>query len=81
MVRLLFRDPTKQLYVREIARASNLSLGTVQQELAKLGAVDLVKSRTDGYHGFFRANRAHQKFADLQHIALRGTPARAFISK
>jgi hypothetical protein len=33
--RRLFSDPTREFYVRELARLTTFALGTVQQELAK----------------------------------------------
>ncbi|MEY2507474.1 MAG: hypothetical protein QOH01_1803, partial [Verrucomicrobiota bacterium] len=40
----------QELYVRELARLSFLSLQTVQDELAKLEAANLISSRSNGYH-------------------------------
>jgi DNA-binding transcriptional ArsR family regulator len=56
VLRLLFTNPGQELYVRELARLSFLSLQTVQDELAKLEAADLIASRSNGYHRFYRAN-------------------------
>jgi len=42
--------------VRALARLSFLSLQTVQDELAKLTAADLIISRSNGYQRFYRAN-------------------------
>lgn len=41
ILQLLFTNPGQELYVRELARLSYLSLQTVQDELAKLDAADL----------------------------------------
>jgi len=70
ILRLLLTNKDQELYVRELARLSFLSLRTVQDELAKLRAARLVLSRTNGYHRFYRANRRHTlpKFAtDCHH--------------
>src|ERR1700736_3562409 len=66
--RLLFASPQKQRYVRELMRMSGLTLSTVQDELRKLSAVQLVTSWSNRYHRFYRANRDHSLFADLVHI-------------
>jgi DNA-binding transcriptional MocR family regulator len=50
ILRLLFTNPRTELYVRELARLSRLSLQTVQDELAKLEAARLIVSRSNGYH-------------------------------
>jgi DNA-binding MarR family transcriptional regulator len=49
VLRLLFTNPKQELYVRELARLSYLSLQTVQDELAKLEAAELISSRSNGY--------------------------------
>ena len=53
-------DTRREMYVREIARTSDLALRTVQRELAVLRKIGVVTSRTNGYHLFFRANRDHR---------------------
>ena len=49
IVRLLFFDPARELYVRELARESTLALRTVQKELARLSAIKPVLSRSNGF--------------------------------
>ncbi len=68
ILRLLFKTPTKQLYVRELMGRSGLALRTVQDELAKLSALKLVISWSNGYHRFYRANRNHPLFLELRRI-------------
>jgi predicted transcriptional regulator len=82
VLRLLFTD-TEELYVRELARLSFLSLQTVQDELAKLETSDLISSRSNGYHRFYRANPKHPLYATLRKMVIEGasqphraTPAR-----
>jgi len=60
-----------RLYVREIARWSDLALRTVQRELAILIKIGLVTSRTNGYRVFYRANRNHVLFAPLQQLVFK----------
>jgi len=83
VLQLLFTNPGQELYVRELARLSFLSLQTVQDELAKLEAADLISSRSNGYHRFYRANPNHPLYATLRRMVTRGvlhpepaTPAR-----
>jgi DNA-binding MarR family transcriptional regulator len=64
------RTPGQEPYVRELARLAFLSLQTVQAELAKLEAADLVSSRSNGYQRFYRANPKHplyRTFAEARH--------------
>ena len=53
MFRLFFAAPKTQLYVRELACMSGLALRTVQEELAKLSALGLITSWSNGYHRFY----------------------------
>ncbi len=45
MLRLLFAEPTRELHLREL---SGLTIGTVQQEVARLKKADLLQARRDG---------------------------------
>jgi predicted transcriptional regulator len=71
ILRALFIDTRKEMYVREIARTADLALRTVQCELAILKKIGLVVSRSNGYHVFYRANRDHILFLPLQKLATR----------
>ena len=68
VLRSLFHHTQREMYVREIARWSELALRTVQRELATLIKIGLVTSRTNGYHVFYRANRDHVFFAPLHQL-------------
>jgi DNA-binding transcriptional ArsR family regulator len=72
VLRLLFTNPKQELYVRELARLSFLSLQTVQDELAKLDAAQLISSRSNGYHRFYRANPRHPLYGTLRNLIVRG---------
>ena len=72
ILRLLFTNPGQELYVRELARLSFLSLQTVQDELAKLEAADLIASRSNGYHRFYHANPKHPLYATLRRMVIKG---------
>lgn len=71
VLQLLFTNPSQELYVRELARLSFLSLQTVQDELAKLEAANLIVSRSNGYHRFYRANGRHPLYGTLRRLVLR----------
>lgn len=75
IMRPLFTNARAELYVRELARLSDLSLQTVQDELAKLGAARLITSRSNGYHRFYRADSKHPLLCDVaQTCRPRGNP-------
>lgn len=70
---MLFTNPKEELYVREVARLSFLSLQTVQDELAKLDAAELISSRSIGYHCFYRVKPRHPLYGTLRNLIVRGT--------
>lgn len=69
IIRLLFADPGKELHLRELARLSDLAVRTLQNELAKLAAEELLLSRRDGNRLYFRANPAHPIYPELRSLA------------
>jgi hypothetical protein len=71
VLRLLFTNPKQELYVRELARLSFLSLQTVQDELAKLEAAQLISSRSTGYHRFYRVNPQYPLYPTLRNLIVR----------
>ena len=73
ILRLLFTNPRTELYVRELARLSGLSLQTVQDELAKLEAARLIVSRSNGYPRFYRADSKHPLYATLRKVVVRAS--------
>lgn len=72
VLQLLFTNPRQELYVRELSRLSFLSLQTVQDELAKLQAAQLILSRSNGYHRFYRANPKHPLYTTLRRMVIKG---------
>jgi DNA-binding transcriptional ArsR family regulator len=71
-LRLLFTNRGQELYTRELARLSFLALRTIQDELAKLEAANLILSRTNGYHRFYRANPKHPLYRALTEVVRKG---------
>jgi DNA-binding transcriptional ArsR family regulator len=72
VLRLLFTNRGVELYTRELARLSFLALRTVQDELAKLEAAELIVSRSNGYQRFYRANPRHPLYAALAQVVRKG---------
>lgn len=68
LFRLLFAVPVREHYVRELMLASHLALHTVQDELRKLSALEVVTSRSNGFHRFYQANRKHPLYAHIHGI-------------
>src|SRR5205823_7382766 len=72
MLRLLFASSGRELYTRELARLSFLALRTVQDEVAKLEAANLIVSRSNGYQRFYRANSKHPLYRVLHELVRKG---------
>src|SRR2546423_10049392 len=68
VLRVLFAPPYKERYVRELSRMTGLRLSTIQDELRKLTALQLVTSRSHLRHKFYRANPAHSLLPHLVQI-------------
>ena len=69
--RLLFGLSDKELHVREIERRTGFSIATVRQELKKLLQVELVSARRDGNRLYYRGNKEHPLFPDIQSMVLK----------
>jgi DNA-binding transcriptional ArsR family regulator len=69
--RLLFGLSDKELHVREIERRAGLSVATVRQELQKLLQLELVSARRDGNRLYYRGNKEHPLFSDIQNMVLK----------
>jgi predicted transcriptional regulator len=68
VLQALFASRAKPRYVRELSLITRLALHTIQDELRKLAAANLVIGSTNGFRRFYRANRGHPLFNDLCHI-------------
>jgi DNA-binding transcriptional ArsR family regulator len=80
ILRALLRKPFRESFGRELARETTLALGTIQQELSQLAEVEILISRSDGFRRFYRANRKHYLFPDLQRLVERARCPGQFVS-
>jgi predicted nucleotidyltransferase len=69
--RLLFGASAQELHLRELERRSGLALGTVQQEVRKLEAMELLVARRDGNRVYYGANTAHPLYGDIRNLVLK----------
>ena len=65
---LLLLHPDRTLHVREIARLTGTTAGTLNKELARLYEAGLLKRERVGNQLRYSANRAHQIFPELAGI-------------
>jgi predicted nucleotidyltransferase len=73
IIRLLFADSSQELHLRELVRLSGMAVRTLQNELSKLEAAELLLSRRDGNRLYFRANTDHPIYPELHGISLKTT--------
>lgn len=65
---ILFDQPERAYYLRELARQAGISPGALQHELEQLQKADLIERSQDGNRVSYRANTAHPIFSELQSI-------------
>lgn len=70
---LLFGQPDKSFYLREVARETGAGLGAVQRELARLVGADLVLRVPRGQQVFFSANPQAPVYDDLRNLLVKTT--------
>jgi predicted nucleotidyltransferase len=61
---LLLR-PDERLHVRELARVTGISAGTLHRELTALARLDVLTRRVEGRQVYYAANRANPVFEEL----------------
>ena len=65
ILRLLFEHPDQTFFVRQIARETAVSVGSVQRELETLAQVGLIERSTSGHQVYYQANHSHPIFAEI----------------
>jgi predicted nucleotidyltransferase len=71
LFRILFGLREGETHLRAIQRQTDLSLGTVRQDVEKLVALGLVCRRVDGNRVCYAANQSHPLFDELHRIVLK----------
>lgn len=66
LLSLLFRNPDRSLYLRELVRLTGASPGAVQREVALLTSTGLLERSRRGRQVFYQANRATPVFEELR---------------
>ncbi len=66
-----FLDPDREFYLRELVRVSGFALRTVQEEVDRLVAADLLTERRHGNRRYLSANKRHPLFRPVREIVLK----------
>lgn len=62
---LLFSRPDQSFYIRQIARETRTSAGSVQRELEALANVGLIQRTDSGHQVYYQANRNHPVYPEI----------------
>jgi predicted nucleotidyltransferase len=65
---LLFEQPDRRFFLRELSRLTGISPGALQHELGRLGRAEIIERAQDGNRVTYRANTTHPVFSELQSI-------------
>jgi len=68
ILRLLFGHPGQTFFVRQIARETAISVGSVQRELETLAQVGLIERSKSGHQVYYQANRSHPVFPEIRSL-------------
>ncbi len=71
LFRLFFGVRDQELHMREIERQTGFAIGTIQNELKKLVALDLITKRRDGNRVYFAANPDHPMYPEIHGLVLK----------
>jgi len=72
-LRLLFAQPGREIYLRDLARLAGVTPAAVHKELAFLCKLGLVRSRRDGNRLYFQADRFHPVHSELRGLVMKTT--------
>lgn len=71
LFRLLFDAVPARLYLRELARRSDLALATIRQDAKKLVEMELLLEERDGNRTYYAANTRHPCYPDLRELVVK----------
>lgn len=81
LLRILFAAEGRTFHLRELARLSGLTVGTLQAEVKKLCEVELLVSSRDGNRRYLRANAEHPVFNELHQLVIKTSALRDVLLK
>lgn len=68
---LLFDQPGKSYYLRQLARLTGIGPSVLQHELNRLVHADLASRESDGNRVLYRANEAHPVYPELRQLVVK----------
>ena len=71
LLTILFRNPGRRFYLREIMRAAGKGAGSVKRELDNLVEAGILTQETETARTYFKANEACPIFKELRNIVMK----------
>lgn len=68
LLSIFYGSPDRTAFLRQIARETGISIGTLQRELNLLAEVGLLRRSASGKQVYYQANREHPLFAELSSV-------------
>ncbi len=78
---LLYGQPDRAFYFREVADLTGLGMGQLQRELSRLGEARIITRREQGRHVYFQANADCPVFEELRRLVLKTLGAAELLSR
>ncbi len=78
---LLFGQPHRRFYLREIVSLTGLGVGSIQRELERLSRANIIRRTRDGQHVYFQADAACPIFEELRTIVRKTLGAAAVLAQ
>jgi uncharacterized protein len=79
LLRLLFEGTHRSFYLRELERESGINASGLLKEIKKLLTLELITSKKDGNRIYYRANRDHPIYLELQGIVEKTSGVQAIL--
>ncbi len=70
---LLFGLEDRELHTRELARQTDFAEPSIRQELKNLVDIGLLDSRRDGNRRYYKADKSHPLYPDIQQLVIKTT--------
>ncbi|MFP5492767.1 MAG: nucleotidyltransferase domain-containing protein, partial [Bacteriovoracia bacterium] len=68
LFRLLFDGENRERYLRDLSKDTVVQVSALQKELKHLEALELLMTRIDGNRVYYRANREHPLYLDINSL-------------
>ena len=71
LLNLFFKDPNQKFYQRELMAKTKESLGSIQYEIKRLIAIDLIQMQKDKRKIFYNLNKDFYLYSQIRDIIIK----------